>query len=30
MAGYELVLYLYVWIVAKLREWLDVHSKELR
>jgi hypothetical protein len=25
MAGCELVLYLYVWLVAKLRELLDVH-----
>jgi hypothetical protein len=25
MAGRELVLFLYVWLVAKLREWLDVH-----
>jgi hypothetical protein len=29
-AGSELVLYLYVRLVAKLREWLDAHIKELR
>jgi hypothetical protein len=30
MAGYELALYLLVWLVAKLGEWFDVVSKELR
>jgi hypothetical protein len=30
MAGYELVLYLNVWLVAKPGEWLYVRSKELR
>jgi hypothetical protein len=30
MAGYELVLYLNVLLVAKPGEWLDVFSKELR
>ncbi len=26
MDGYELELYLYAWIVAKLRKWLDVRT----
>jgi hypothetical protein len=28
MAGYELVLYLYVWLIAKIRQWLDLRSKD--
>ncbi len=30
MAGYELVLNLYVWLVAELREWLDVRVGNFR